>query len=424
MNKVFVVDKKLKPCDPVNSAVARILLKEKKATVYKHFPFTIKLKLIVEKETEGLQLKIDPGSKVTGIAIVNHATGEIIFGAELGHRGWLVKKKLFLRRIFRKHRRHLKSRYRQVRFLNRTKPSGWTPPSLISRVNNIMTWVNRLSLYCSIKGITVEHCGFDPQKITKYSSDDTAFNKNELGGYEIKEYLLEKYNYKCAYCSASNLALQVDHIIPQAKGGSNRVGNLTIACKKCNQKKGSRFIEDFLRDSPDILKKIKGGLQESLLDSGVMNHMRWKIVEGLLSFGLPLDLGTGASTRFNRNSQKLVKSHWLDAACVGTNTPILFNVDLNPLLIKATGRGNRQKCRTDKYGFPKCHLKRDKVRNGFQTGDIVKTFRTSGKYKGLQKGRLVTGALPYYTIGKISGIHFRHITLLQKSDGYSYSNVM
>ncbi|NEO30367.1 MAG: HNH endonuclease [Symploca sp. SIO3C6] len=55
--------------------------------------------------------------------------------------------------------------------------------------------------------------------------------------------LLEKWGRKCAYCHKEGLPLEVEHIQPRSKGGSNRVSNLTIACTKCNQRKGNKAVE-------------------------------------------------------------------------------------------------------------------------------------------------------------------------------------
>ncbi|MEB3828486.1 HNH endonuclease, partial [Phormidium sp. CCY1219] len=63
------------------------------------------------------------------------------------------------------------------------------------------------------------------------------YQQGELFGYEVREYLLEKWGRKCAYC-AENTPLEVEHIHPQSKGGSDRVSNLTLACHPCNQSKG------------------------------------------------------------------------------------------------------------------------------------------------------------------------------------------
>ena len=70
MNRVFVLRSLgtgLMPCHP---ARARDLLKKGKAVVVKRYPFTIKLLNRDKGFTSPLELKIDPGSKVTGIALV------------------------------------------------------------------------------------------------------------------------------------------------------------------------------------------------------------------------------------------------------------------------------------------------------------------------------------------------------------------
>ena len=52
--------------------------------------------------------------------------------------------------------------------------------------------------------------------------------------------LFDKYNNKCAQCGSSE-KLEIDHIIPIARGGSNETTNLQILCRKCNRKKGAKL---------------------------------------------------------------------------------------------------------------------------------------------------------------------------------------
>ncbi|NCR73462.1 MAG: HNH endonuclease [Microcystis aeruginosa LG13-12] len=40
----------------------------------------------------------------------------------------------------------------------------------------------------------------------------------------------------------------------KAKGGSNRIGNLTLACPECNKAKGTQDIQDFLAGKPELLR--------------------------------------------------------------------------------------------------------------------------------------------------------------------------
>jgi len=88
MSKIFVIDRNKQPLQPCHPARARQLLKKGKAAVYRRYPFTIILKYaVLEPDTQPLRLKIDPGSKKPGFAIVNDNTGDVVFAAELEHRG-------------------------------------------------------------------------------------------------------------------------------------------------------------------------------------------------------------------------------------------------------------------------------------------------------------------------------------------------
>jgi 5-methylcytosine-specific restriction endonuclease McrA len=166
MSKVFLIDTDLRPLDPVHPAQARQLLREKKAAVFRRFPFTLILKESRPNSSVSvspLRLKIDPGAKFTGIALVNDSNGEVVFAAELKHRGFVIRDALISRRQLRRSRRNRKTRYRQPRFLNRTRPKSWLAPSLQSRVDNIKTWVERLRKIAPIKAISQELVRFDTQ---------------------------------------------------------------------------------------------------------------------------------------------------------------------------------------------------------------------------------------------------------------------
>jgi hypothetical protein len=130
-----VLDTNKQPLDPVHPGRARLLLSSGRAAVFKRYPFTIILVYAVEQpDVQPLRIKIDPGSKTTGIAIVNDATGHVVFAAELSHRGSTIKKRLDDRRAVRRGRRQRKTRYRQARFRSSLpKPkrrSRMPPPSM------------------------------------------------------------------------------------------------------------------------------------------------------------------------------------------------------------------------------------------------------------------------------------------------------
>src|SRR5260221_5819261 len=130
MSHVFVLDTNKQPLPPVHAGWARILLTRGKAAVFRRYPFTIILKeALPAPQAQGLQLKIDPGSKVTGLAIVNDLSGEVIWAAELSHRGEAINKALVDRRRVRRSRKNPKIRYRKGRFSNPARPRHYLPPS-------------------------------------------------------------------------------------------------------------------------------------------------------------------------------------------------------------------------------------------------------------------------------------------------------
>ncbi|GCF09562.1 hypothetical protein KDI_31260 [Dictyobacter arantiisoli] len=277
MSKVFIVDTSGNPLDPVHPGYARRLLKQGRAAIWKRFPFTIILKIeIAQPVVQPLRIKLDPGSRTTGIAIVNDATGEVVFAAELAHRGHQIKERLDSRRAVRRSRRARKTRYRQPRWSNRkNKKKGWLPPSLESRISNVLTWVHRFSRYCPITAISMELVRFDMQLMENAEISGVGYQQGTVAGYEIREHLLEKWNRQCAYCEKEGVPLQLEHIHPRAKGGSNRISNLCLACEKCNRAKGTQDIAVFLKKKPDVLKRIQAQVKHPLKDAAAVNTTRW-----------------------------------------------------------------------------------------------------------------------------------------------------
>jgi 5-methylcytosine-specific restriction endonuclease McrA len=425
MSKIFVIDTDKRPLDPIHSAEARQLLRNKKAAVYRHFPFTIILKESHSSPVQPLRLKIDPGAKHTGIALVNDDTGEVVFAAELKHRGFAIRDALTSRRQLRRSRRNRKTRYRKSRFLNRTRPEGWLAPSLQSRVENIKTWVERLRKLAPIAAISQELVRFDMQLMRNPEVCGKEYQQGTLAGYETREYLLEKWGRQCAYCGVKDVPLQIEHIHPRAKGGSNSITNLTLSCEKCNTKKGTRDIKEFLKKDTSRLEKILKQAFIPLADAAAVNTTRWALFRVLKSTGLPIETGSGGLTKLNRSHQNLPKTHWLDAACVGESTPILSIKGVKTLLITANGHGTRQSCRTDQYGFPNRHCSRTKFHFGFQTGDIVSSVVTSGKKVGEYVGRIATRVTGSFNIstknGLVQGISHKTCKHIHKKDGYNYT---
>jgi 5-methylcytosine-specific restriction endonuclease McrA len=424
--RVFVLDKNLNPLDPCHPARARELLQKGRAKVFKRYPFTIVMqdRTVEESTVHPHRIKIDPGSKTTGIAVVQEENGRVTNALEISHRGQQIKDSLESRSSLRRGRRNRKTRYRKPRFLNRVRKAEWLPPSLESRIANIETWVRRIRKICPVTAISQELVRFDLQQLQNPEINGVEYQRGELFGFEVKEYLLAKWGRKCAYCSAENLPLEIEHIVAKSKGGSNRVTNLTLACRKCNETKGNLPVEQFLKKKPDLLSKILRQTKASLKDATAVNATRWELYRRLQSTGLPVEVGTGGRTKFNRKTRGIEKHHWTDAACVGASTPErLLLQGVKPLKIVAKGHGTRQRCRPDKYGFPARHAPKAKFFMGFVTGDMVKADILSGKYAGKYTGRIAIRFRPSFMLllrEKRFDVHPKYLRTIQRADGYEY----
>ena len=426
--RVFVLDKNLQPLDPCHQARARELLDKGRAKVFRRYPFTIVLqdRVFEASVTHSHRIKIDPGSKVTGIAVVQEETGRVTNALEVSHRGQQIKNSLESRRSLRRGRRNRKTRYRKPRFLNRTRRTGWLPPSLESRIANIETWVRRIRKVCPVTAVSQELVRFDLQQIQNPEISGVEYQRGELFGFEVKEYLLQKWNRKCAYCGVENVPFEIEHILARSKGGSNRVKNLCLSCHSCNQAKGNKPVEEFLKKKPEVLKRVMAQAKASLKDAASVNATRWELYRRFQSTGLSPEVGSGGRTRFNRKTRGIEKQHWTDAANVGASTPerLLLN-GVKPLIVKAKGHGRRQRCGTDKFGFPIRHAPAQKFFMGFQTGDLVNAHVLTGKYAGNYTGRIAIRFKPSFKLttgGKSFDVHPKYLRTIHKADGYEYTS--
>lgn len=448
---VAVLDSEKKALSPCHPAVARRLLREGKAAVFKRYPFTIILKRKVEKPAKAnLTLSIDPGSKCTGLAITD-SEHNIIALFELHHRSAAIKKGLTDKAGHRKGRRSRKLRHRQARFDNRSRKApvltengwayksfgqssrGWIPPSLMSRVFNIHTTITRLCKIYPIGQIAIEHVKFDTQLMEKPEISGVEYQRGTLFESEVWEYLLEKFGRKCYYCGVKNVPLEKEHILPKAKGGTNRVDNLTISCRPCNQAKGNQHPNELDGELGKRAQQALRAAKKSLKDAAAVNTIRWKIVETLKATGLPIIYGTGGKTKWHRKHAGLPKTHYYDAACVSgiAKQPNQISV----LSIHAVGYGHRQDLGSYQTiqtapGFKRPY-KRVENSNGFQKLDIVEMLTRKGKVIGYlncfdktasgkpQKLRIKTG----YTGDNRRSGNITQLRTIQKRDGYGYEIV-
>ena len=419
---VFVLNKSKKPLDMISNAEARILLRNKLAVIHKIYPFTIRLRdNSCVKDDKTYTVKIDPGSKHTGIAIVDN-NNSVVMLAEIEHRGHIIKRNMDSRRTVRRHRRNRKTRYREARFLNRTRPEGWLAPSVKSRADNVINFIKKYKKLLNITKVMIENVSFDT---TQMSSDTkligTAYQQGPLYQNQLRSFIFSRSNGKCVYCGAK--AEEIDHIVPRANGGTNSVHNLVASCRTCNQMKSNKTLKEFGK----LMGKDFSKLEPKKLpkDAAIVQSSRNYMVREITKLVSDTTLHDALMTKYNREQLGLPKQHYYDALSVG-EVPNKFNFCTDKvLIISAKGRGSRQMCSMNRYGFPRTSAKASKSVEGFQTGDIVKAIVTKGSKKGEYLGRVIVKSSGYFEIksknSSVQGINHKYCRLIQKGDGYLYN---
>ena len=430
-------------------------------------PFTIQIldRSVNESILQDTELKLDPGSKTTGMALCVKGAIRGWFVAQaihIEHRSSQIRDALISRRQTRRSRRNRKTRYRAPRFNNRarkprvgvvrliprrglcqrTHPWGysvWLAPSVVSRIENIVNLIAKFFKYFPVTSIAGELNKFDTQKMMNAEISGTQYQRGALYGFEVREYLLQKYSYTCVYCQKSafrngkptDIRLEIDHVVPRSKGGSDRVNNLVLACHSCNQNKGNRSVQEFLKNKPAVLKRVHESLGKTLnlQDAAQMNTMRKELYQVLQKrLSIPVQTYTASQTKYNRVQQKYHKDHWLDASCVGeSGNQVNISHISYVILWKAVGRGSRQMCLMNKLGFPRTKAKTVKrfiapTGQSFQSGDQVCLTQPSGKYKGTHIGTLSIRATGQFDVttrkGRKITSHWKNFQAISQFNGY------
>lgn len=307
---VFVVSQEGKPLMPTTPRRARIWLSANRARVVRREPFTIQLRFETHTYLQPVTLGVDTGSKTVGIAASTN--GDVVYQAEV-HLREDITDKMTQRRQYRRTRRSRKTRYRKARWANRRRPAGWLPPSIRSKAQATVKAVRFAASFLPISQINVEITGFDTHKMQNPEVAGMVYQQGALFGYHVREYLLQKWQRKCAYCQVGNVPLQIEHIVPKSRGGSDRASNLTLACGPCNRKKGTQTAAEC--GFPQVQAQAKIPLK----DAAHVSSLKTRVVEELqvLLGSEQVHTMFGYQTKYQRiQVLGLPKSHTNDAVAI------------------------------------------------------------------------------------------------------------
>ena len=394
--RVPVLNMRGEPLMPTTPRKARKLLEGGKAKVISRTPFVIQLLYPTGEAKQDITLGIDAGYSKIGYSAIT-VTREVIAG-ELELRKD-VSKLLEKRRAYRRGRRNRKW-YRKPRFDNRSRRDGWLAPSLEHKLQSHIRLIEWLKQILPITKVIIEVASFDTQRMQNPEISGVKYQQGELQGYEVREYLLEKWRRRCAYCKKTDVALEIEHIVPKSRGGSDRVSNLTISCHECNQRKGNRTADEF--GYPEIQKQAK----KSLRATAFMNNIHWKLVNQL-----NCDWTYGSITKHNRTKLGLEKTHVNDAFVIAEG----MNQERSETYTGKQTRRNNRSLQTNRKGF-KPTIRRQ--RHEIQPNDLVNyrgmLCRVKGVFNYGKWVRIITKA------GEVVNSNIRNIEVVKYGKGMQW----
>lgn len=320
--RVFVINMRGKPLMPCTQRKARILLKEKKAKIYKYNPFTIQLTYATGETKQGCHIGVDTGSKHIGLAVTSK--DKVLFKGEIELRQD-VKSNLDTRRMYRRDRRSRKTRYRKLRFLNRKRTDKWLPPSLQNRISHTYRWIDELSTLVPNPTIHIEVGKFDTSKMINPDIQGVDYQQGQTYGYFDERYFVfARDNYTCQCCGKSkDKILQTHHIVYRSNGGTDRVDNLITVCTSChtsdNHKKGG-----ILYKWQEQHKKVKQYKEPPFMNT-LRKRIFTKYPKAIITYG--------STTTPKRKEIGLDKTHYNDAIIISGISEIKENLN-EWLLIK------------------------------------------------------------------------------------------
>ena len=144
--------------------------------------------------------------------------------------------------------RRSRLRYRKAKFLNRTRPEGWLPPSIQSRIDNTIRWINKFYNLLPKCTLHIEVAKFDIQKIEKPEISGKEYQQGDMYSYRNRiAYLIARENCKCQYCKEGYKkgdGWRLHHIWGKSK---DRSEDWALLHESCHKELHAKNLENMLR---------------------------------------------------------------------------------------------------------------------------------------------------------------------------------
>lgn len=85
------------------------------------------------------------------------------------------------------------------------------------------------------------------EELDEYLKRKRMYSTNVKKWQEIQKAVFKRDDYTCKYCGKRGGKLEVDHVIPFSKGGSDDLSNLVTSCRHCNAQKHDKTLEEFMK---------------------------------------------------------------------------------------------------------------------------------------------------------------------------------
>ena len=318
---VFVISKDGERLMPTKRfGRVRRLLKDGKAIIVKHRPFTIQLVYEISTYTQPMEFCQDTGYLYIGNSLKS-GTHEYV-NEEL----ILLKDEKQRHDDCRKYRRSRRNRlrYREPRFNNRKRPEGWLAPSLQHKADAHINEVLKYAAVAPITDVYIEVGEFDPALLKAIIKGEAAprgadYQRGDLYEKEsVRKAVFQRDGFRCCFCgrgTEDGAILHVHHALFWKGRHGSQLDELATVCEKChtsaNHKEGGLLW--------GYIPKQFANLENATF----MNTVRWYIYNSLKE-QLPdvnVHMTYGAKTSLKRKHLDLDKTHGNDAYCMGMFRP-------------------------------------------------------------------------------------------------------